>query len=96
MAKRRKNEEAAFEHDVVTRAEADGWEARKVKYLCRRGALDYLFYKHKRVVFMEFKKPSGGGVLSGQQKKEIRLMKERGLEAYVVESMDHAREILGF
>lgn len=93
MPKRRPKEEQ-LEAAIVTSAENAGWVSRKMQYVGRRGAPDRLFYRHSRVVFMEIKRP--GGVLSGLQRKEIRLMKERGIEAHVVDNIEKAAEILGF
>lgn len=92
MPKRTPKEEQV-EAAIVTAAETSGWIVRKLKYSCRRGAPDRIMYKHGRVVFMEIKRP--GGTLSGLQRKELRLMKERGLDAHVVDSFEQAAEILG-
>ena len=98
MAKRKPLEEQ-IEDEVIDLAEAAGWIRRKLKYADRRGAPDRMFYKfwneyqRARVVFIEFKRP--GGVISGLQAKEHKLMKERGVEAYIIDNVDEAKVVLG-
>jgi Holliday junction resolvase-like predicted endonuclease len=86
--------EISVETAVVAAALAAGWFVRKVKWLCRKGAPDRIFAKGGRLVFIEFKRPSGGR-RSAHQKREIRLLEAAGIEAYFCSSAEEAYEILG-
>lgn len=88
--------EFPIERAVCDWAEANGWHVRKLKWEGRRGAPDRLFVKDGRVVFIEFKKPTVNpeSLLSGNQSKEIRLLKEHGAEVHVVASIGTAKNIL--
>lgn len=85
--------ESPIEDLVCSDAEKAGWLVRKVKWLGRRNAPDRLFAKDGRIVFIEFKRP--GKDARSTQSKEIRLMKEAGIEVHVVDGLSKAYRILG-
>ena len=85
--------ESNIELECCNRAERHGWTQRKLKYQGRNGAPDRVFYGHGRVVFIEFKRP--GGDRRALQVKEIRLMKEAGIEAHFCDSVSPFCEIMG-
>lgn len=89
MAQEVEELETSVEVPVVARARGAGWFVRKVKWLCRKGAPDRIFAKDGRVVFIEFKRPSGGR-RSAHQKREIRMLNEMGIEAYFCETVEQA------
>lgn len=86
--------ESEVQEPVCTEARAAGWHQRRLKWANRVGAPDDLFIKDGRVVFIEFKRPSGGR-RRGIQKKEARLINEHGGEAYFCETVEEGRRILG-
>lgn len=85
--------EATYEGIVVDAAIADGWIARKLKWIGRRNGPDRFFAKDGRVVLMEFKRP-GESARTGQD-KEITALSEAGVEVHVVDSHLKALRILG-
>ncbi len=85
--------ESPMENFVVSRAKAEGWLVRKVRWIGRRNAPDRLYIKDGRVVFIEHK-ASGKDARSGQQ-REIQRLREAGVEAHVADSISKACKILG-
>lgn len=87
--------EYAIEAPVCHVAELDGWHVRKLQYPGRKGAPDRLFLKGGRVVFIEFKRP--GKIPKGEtlQTRERQRILDHGGEAYFVDSIELACEILG-
>jgi hypothetical protein len=85
--------EAEIEKPAVALASTAGWFVRKVEWPGRRGAPDRVFIKDGRVVWIEFKSPTGK--LSLLQEKEIKRMREAGAEVHVCSDLDDVRGILG-
>jgi hypothetical protein len=86
--------ESWLEGEAVKYAKRRGWYTRKVRWLCRRGAPDRIFIRDGRNVWIEFKRPDGRGVVSGNQKSERRLMIGAGAEIYLVETVLEYEAIL--
>lgn len=87
-------DESVIEDTTVAWAEMEGWTARKLRYIGRRGAADRLFYGRGRLVLIEFKDPDGE--MSALQAREYRRMKDAGVEEiYVVDNLADACRILG-
>lgn len=87
--------ESAVENYVVRRAEAAGWEARKVSWIGRRGAPDRVFLGHARCVFIEFKAPGKEIIPGSQQDREFRRLQAAYPEVYTTDSAEEALRILG-
>jgi len=85
--------EAEIEKPTVALATMHGWFVRKVEWPGRRGAPDRVFIKDGRVVWIEFKSPTGKP--TKQQLLEIRRMREAGAEVHICNSLEDARGILG-
>ncbi len=85
--------ESPMENYVVSRAKAEGWLVRKVRWIGRRNAPDRLYIKAGRVVFLEHK-ATGKDARVGQQ-RELERLQAAGVEAYVVDSISQACRILG-
>lgn len=79
-----------IEHDVemtvVLRAERRGWLVRKVQWIGRRNAMDRLFVKNGRIVFVEFKRPGEGA--RETQSKEIGRFRAAGAEVHVIDNIE--------
>lgn len=87
--------ESAVETTSVNKAEAAGWFVRKITYPNRRGALDRLFLKDGRYVWIEFKRP-GKTELDALQGREADRLEAHGAEVHRgVNSVAHAMRILG-
>jgi len=82
-----------IENETVNRAEAAGYEARKVSWVGRRGGPDRLFIRPGRAVFIEFKAP--GEEPTAQQQKELDRLRAAGLDATWADNVDDALRILG-
>ncbi len=85
--------EAAIEKPCVKRAKANGWFVRKLKWVGRRGAMDRVFIKGIRTVWVEFKDPDG--VLAELQKREIARMRKAGAEVHVIDTIEAFCMVLG-
>jgi hypothetical protein len=85
--------ERTIEMTVCGKAELAGWMCRKCQWVGRRGAPDRLFAKAGRLIFIEFK--AKGQKLDPHQEREMHRLAMAGIEAYVVDSIDHGLEILG-
>lgn len=92
MASEEENMEFVVEKTVCNRAEMAGWLVRKIEYPGRRGALDRMFIKDGRVVFIEFKRP--GGVLDPLQEREKERLIRHGAEAYVIDDVEVGLNVL--
>lgn len=67
-------------------AEAAGWYVRKFNSTNHRGVPDRIFIRDGRVVFIEFKGPKGK--LTALQDREIKLLRRKGVEAYVCRTVE--------
>lgn len=74
--------EKVMEELMVKRAKERGFLSRKVSWPGRRGAPDRLFAKPGRLFFVELKQPTGS--TSANQEREIREMREAGIEVHVI------------
>ena len=74
--------ELSVETSAVAMARAAGWWASpKLQFAGQRGAPDRMFIKAGRVVFIEFKRPSGGKKAVAQ-KRLAREMTQAGAEVF--------------
>lgn len=87
--------EAVIEEVVCDDARADGWVVKKCKFIGERGALDRLFAKDGRVVFIEFKAPGKKGNTSTGQNRVMEELQGAGVECHVVDNPLAAYRILG-
>jgi len=85
--------EAPIEEWVCDRAEQAGWLVRKLKWIGRTSACDRFFAKDKRVVLIEFKRP--GKATTGPQQREIKRLRDAGVEVHVVDNPLGALRVLG-
>jgi hypothetical protein len=86
--------EYEIEAPVVWWAKHNGWYVRKLQWIGRVGAPDRFFAKNGRVVLMEFKRP--GGAPRATQRRELKLLKEAGVETYVVDDVERGKDILAW
>lgn len=84
--------EATIERNVVKDAKRGGWLAFKWTSPNRRGVLDDIFFKAKRFVALEFKRP--GAKATPLQLRTVDALRREGFEAYVVDSEEEAKRIL--
>lgn len=82
---------------MVNQATMGGWLARKVKWGVqgRRSAMDHVFVKDGRTVWMEFKRPGVVVDPDSLQGREHARFRKAGAEVYVVNSVAQGRRILG-
>lgn len=85
--------ESSLQDWAVDRAEEAGWYCRRVKWVGRRNAPDSLFAKDGRIVFIEFKKT--GEEPRPAQEKEIKAMRDAGIEVHSTDNPLRALDILG-
>lgn len=85
--------ESSLQDWACDRAAEAGWYHRKVKWAGRRNAPDNIFAKEGRVVFIEFKR-TGETPRPGQE-KEIKAMRDAGMEVYATDNPLRALDILG-
>lgn len=75
--------ESDEENDAVVWAENNGWQARKLQYVGRRGCPDRLFYGYGVFVLIEMKRPSArrksNGGLDATQVQEFKRFKDASL-----------------
>lgn len=83
-------EAKTIERPATKRARAAGWIAIKIGF---EGWPDHLYIKGGRYVWIEYKTP--WGVEAPLQRNKIRKLTEAGCEAYFVDSVERACEILG-
>jgi len=84
--------EKAIEKAACKWAEEHGWYHRKMKHPGTRGALDRIFHKLAKTVYIEFKQP--GGRLSIHQLNEIKELETHFIQYAVVESVKSAKDFL--
>lgn len=84
--------ESPIEKYVVERAKADGWFARKMRWIGVDGAPDRFFAKAGRIVLIEFKTP--GGKARKRQKEEHDELLAAGVEVHVADNPLTALRIL--
>lgn len=85
--------EDVVESTVCNKAEMDGWLVRKVQWPGRRGAMDHVFAKAGRIVWMEFKQR--GKEPDALQQREIERWQKAGAEVYAVSRISEGLKILG-
>ena len=86
--------EIDLELRIVSEATKLGWLSYKLEFVGQRGAPDRMFIRGNRVVFIEFKNPNGRGRVSVNQERILNEIRRHGAEAYVVDDIEYAREIL--
>jgi hypothetical protein len=85
--------EDIIESTVCNKAEASGWLVRKVSWPGRRAAMDRVFQKAGRCVWIEFKAP--GEEPEPLQAREHKRWRDRGAEVYVIDSVSAGLKVLG-
>lgn len=85
--------EDVIEATVCNKAEAAGWLVRKVAWPGRRAAMDRLFVKDGRTVWIEFKAP--GEEPEVLQAREHRRFRAHGAEVYVIDNVAAGLKVLG-
>lgn len=87
--------EDIIETTVVNKAIMGGWIARKVKWgeQGRRSAMDHVFVKDGRHVWIEFKAP--GEEATVIQKREHRRFRNAGAEVHVIDNVRAGLKVLG-
>jgi len=92
--------ESKVEDTACRWAKEQGWKHRKYKTPNHRSSPDRIFMKEGRVVFIEFKRPKTdehqAGKLSPGQEKEIKSLREAGMEVHVCFSVQEAKEVLQY
>jgi hypothetical protein len=86
--------ESKLEEQAVEYAKRKGWFVRKVQWIGRRGAPDRVFIRRGKIVWIEFKRGDGTGEVSGNQRQEIRRMREAGADVYVAWTMAEVERVL--
>ena len=86
--------EKKIEKDSVKWAREAGWLAYKFSSPAHRGVPDDVFMKDGRVVFVEFKRPTGK--VTALQERELRLINEHGVEAVICRSLEDVIAVLAF
>lgn len=87
--------EDIIETTVCNKAEMAGWIVRKVKWgqQGRRSAMDRLFLKAGRHVWIEFKAP--GEKPEPLQAREHKRFREQGAEVHVIDNVRDGLKVLG-
>lgn len=73
-------------------AKSRGWYADKIMRTGRRGFPDHFFARQGRIVLIEFKRP--GEAPEPHQLKRHKELRCYGVEVFVVDNLEKAREIL--
>lgn len=85
--------EDVIESTICNKAEMDGWLVRKCQWPGRRAAMDRMFAKKGRVLFIEFKAP--GRAPNPLQEREIARFRKAGIEVYWFDNIAEGLRILG-
>lgn len=75
-----------IQNPVTEYARSQGWRARRMQYIGRRGCPDSWFFKDRRIIIVEFKELDGE--LNMLQEREIKRLRECGLEVYVINNVE--------
>lgn len=84
--------ESKVERDAAAFATLRGWWEAKFVSPSLRGVPDRILIREGRVIFIEFKKL--GKEPNKQQLKRHKEIREHGIEVFVVDAIEEAREIL--
>ncbi len=84
--------EAQLEHECTKIAKADGYYDVRILKSGRSGVPDHIYLKGKRAFFVEFKTETGR--LSRLQEYEIKTIKNKGIEVYVIRTIDEFKRVL--
>lgn len=84
--------ETEIEQPARDYAVSRGWFADKIMRTGRRGFPDHFFARKGRVILIEFKRP--GEPPKSQQVIRHRELRDHGVEVFVVDNLEKAREIL--
>lgn len=87
--------ESTIEDLCCDDAKAAGWMVKKISFPGSRGALDRMFIKNGRVVFIEFKRPGKLKNTSTGQNDTIKDLIAAGAECHVVDTPLAVYRILG-
>jgi len=85
--------EDVVETTVCNKAERAGWLARKVAWPGRKSAMDHVFAKDGRIVWIEFKRR--GVEPEVLQRREINRWLKAGAEVYVIDNIHDGLKVLG-
>jgi hypothetical protein len=85
--------EDVIEATVCNKAEAAGWLVRKVSWPGRRAAMDHVFVRDGRTVWIEFKAP--GKEPDELQRREIGRFLDAGADVYVIDNVRGGLRVLG-
>jgi len=79
-------------------AKAEGWLVYPFSSPANRSVPDRIYIKNGRIVFIEFKRPSGPGRPAGKptsgQARELRKLRAAGADVHVAYSVEEVKEIL--
>jgi len=78
--------EIVLEEKACGYAEENGWLVRKVVYAGRKGAPDRWFFKHGRLVLIEFKRR--GEAAKPWQAREHEKLRAHGFKVWVVDTWE--------
>lgn len=84
--------EKQIEKKCCDLAKKQGYQVRKLQYIGHAGAPDRFFYKSGHSFFVEFKTKKG--VVSKIQEYEINLLKNSGLEVYIINDFEDFKKII--
>jgi len=84
--------ESDIERPAHLYAESRGWIAVKIMRASVKGFPDHFFARAGRVILIEFKRP--GEPPGPQQLRRHRELRGQGVEVFVVDDLEKAREIL--
>lgn len=84
--------ESYIETKVCEWARKNGWLVRKLQWIGREGAPDRFFAKVGRIILVEFKRP--GEKPRPSQDREIKRLREAGVEVAVVDDIDDGISLL--
>lgn len=84
--------EVQIENAVVKAAKKNGYKVRKVGWIGTRKAPDRFFMKPGRAFFIEFKAP--GETLRPDQAREVRRMRQAGLEVHVIDNLEEGLRLV--
>lgn len=84
--------EKQIEKKVCDFASSLGWLVRKYSSQYRAGMPDRIFMRDGQVFWIEFKKP--GGKVSPIQQFEIETMQAHGMEVFIVDDVEHGKQIV--
>ena len=83
--------ESHIRRKVIEDARKKGWIHRKWSSPGHRGVPDDLFFKKKKLIVIEFKRP--GEKPRVQQQKTHRCLKKEGFKVHVIDDIDKGKDL---